>query len=331
MSNEKMNFFLVGAGRIAQTHLDALALVEQANLAAIVEPREAAGRSTAERFQSRYYAEHDNPELLEGLDAAIICAPPGNHAEIVGYFLDRGVNVLCEKPLTLCSAEAAALVEKAREKGLALMMASKFRYVDDVIRAKALLDSGLLGKVVIYQNAFCGKVDMSDRWNSNAVVSGGGVLIDNGSHSVDIARYLLGPVAAVEAQAGVASQELSVEDTVHLHFRAQDGTIGSVDLSWSINNNAETYINIYGTEGIILVGWQGSRYKQDGSPRWTEFGSGYDKVAAFSGQIENFIGTVRGTEQPLISPAAALASVQVIEAAYRSMKGGEWVNVEAAK
>ncbi len=325
--SEKMNFALVGAGRIAQTHLDGLEQVEAANLAAIVEPREDAGRSAAERFSASYYSDHKDPALLEGLDAAIICAPPNHHADIANYFLDNGVHVLCEKPLTPTSAEAAAMVAKAREKGLTLMMASKFRYVDDVIRAKALLDSGLLGKVVIYQNAFCGKVPMGDRWNSDAKVSGGGVLIDNGSHSVDIARYLLGPLESVEAQAGIAAQELDVEDTVHMHFRTDAGTIGSVDLSWSINNNAETYINIYGTEGIILVGWQGSRYKQEGSPRWTEFGSGYNKVAAFSGQINNFIGTVRGTEQPLISPEAALASVQVIEAAYRSMGGGEWVKV----
>ena len=328
MSDTNFTFALVGAGRIAQTHLDALATLPGAGLAAVVEPRQEAGRAAAEQAGCPHFEDYKDPALLGlGLDAALICAPPVLHAGIATYFLDNGVNVLCEKPLTLTSGEAVKLVGHAASKGLTLMMASKFRYVDDVIRAKALIESGMLGKVVLYQNAFCGKVDMAHRWNCDAAVSGGGVLFDNGSHSVDIARYLLGPILAVEAQAGVAAQALKVEDTAHLCFRTQGGVKGSVDLSWSINNSAETYINLYGTEGIILVGWQGSRYKKEGSPDWTSFGGGYDKVAAFSGQLKNFIGTVRGAEQPLITPADALASVQVVETAYRAMAAGAWVEV----
>ena len=325
MSDRTFNFALVGAGRIAQTHLDALAELEGAALKAVVEPRQDSGRAVAEQNRCDYHADHLDPALLDGLDGVLICAPPSCHHDIAGYFLDHGVHVLCEKPFTLTTAEAEGLVARAEQKGLCVMMASKFRYVEDVIRAKALIESGILGKAVLYQNAFCGKVDMAERWNSDASVSGGGVLIDNGTHSVDIARYLLGPLRAVEAQAGVAAQALPVEDTAHLCFRTAAGVKGSVDLSWSINNSAATYIDIYGTGGIIQVGWQGSRYKQEGSPDWVEYGSGYNKVAAFKGQLRNFIGTARGEEQPLITPAAAVASVRIIEAAYRSMKQEAWV------
>ena len=102
--------------------------------------------------------------------------------------------MLCEKPLTLTAAHAEELVELAESKELLLMQASKFRYVDDIIKAKAILESGILGRVILYENTFAGKAMMKDRWNASRAIAGGGVLIDNGTHSVDIARYLLGPI-----------------------------------------------------------------------------------------------------------------------------------------
>lgn len=323
-----MNFCLVGAGRIAQTHLEALAQIPGARLVSVVEPVEKVGRSTAENCGCRYFPDHLDSALLPGLHAVILCTPPDRHAKIASYFLDKGIHVFCEKPLTLTSAEAQDLAARAARGGLQLMMASKFRYVDDVIRAKALVETGILGRIVLYQNAFCGRVAMADRWNSDPRTSGGGVLTDNGTHAVDIARYLLGPIASVQAQAGPFVQGLAVEDTAHLTFRTRDGIVGLVDLSWSVNTHAAHYIGLYGTEGAIEVGWAGSRYRQEGSPRWTAFGQGYQKVAAFKRQIENFMGTIRGVEKPLITVEAALASVRVIEAANRSLGQDTWITVE---
>ena len=99
------------------------------------------------------------------------------------------------------------MVEKAQENDCLLMMASKFRYVDDVIKAKGVVDSGILGDIVLFENVFCSKVDMRNRWNSNRKVAGGGVLVDNGCHSVDIARYLLGPIVKVQAEEGKRVQQ----------------------------------------------------------------------------------------------------------------------------
>ena len=141
-------------------------------------------------------------------------------------------------------------------------MASKFRYVDDVIRAKQIVDSGILGDVVLFDNAFTARVDMSKRWNSNPDVSGGGVLIDNGTHSVDIARYFLGPLAEVHVVEGRRSQGLKVEDTVQIFVRSEQGAMGTIDLSWSINKELDRYISIYGTQGTVFVGWKEARYRQ---------------------------------------------------------------------
>ncbi len=210
------------------------------------------------------------------------------------------------------------------------MMASKFRYVDDVIKAKGIVDSGILGDVILFENVFCSKVDMRDRWNSERSVGGGGVLIDNGTHSVDIARFLLGPIVKVQAEEGRRVQDLDVEDTCRLFFRTAGGAMGAVDLSWSIHKERDAYIEVFGPEGVLSIGWKGSKYRQSEKLQWITFGKGYDKIAAFARQLRNFAGSIRGREAPLITAEDSLESVRVIEAAYRSIEMDKWVEVPAA-
>lgn len=327
---DAVRFGLVGCGRIAQSHLQALGTLPDARLTAVVESREQAGKAVAEEYKCSLHTDYRDPSLLEQIDAAIICTPPNLHHDIARHFLERGVHVLCEKPLTIESKKARDLVALSDEKDLVLMMASKFRYVDDIIKAKAIIESGILGRIILYENSFCSKVAMSDRWNATKDVSGGGVLIDNGSHSADIARYLLGPIVDVQAQNGLPTQGLDVEDTVRVQFVTQGGVIGTFDLSWSITKETPHYVQVFGSEGTLQVGWSGSKYRQDGSSRWVPFGTGYDKLKAFSRQLQNFMGCIKGREAPVISAEDSLASVQVIETAYRSAGRNNWLRVEPA-
>lgn len=327
--SDVVRFGILGCGRIAQSHLQALATIPEAKLVLAVENRKSAGEAVAEEYKCALYSDFADKAILAQVDAVIICTPPNLHHSIARHFLERGVHVLCEKPLTVQSAEARDLVALSRDRDLVLMMASKFRYVDDIIKAKAIIESGILGRIVMYENTFCSKIAMTDRWNANRGVSGGGVLIDNGSHAADIARYLLGPIVDVQAQTGLPTQGLDVEDTVRVQFLTQGGVIGTFDLSWSITKESPHYVQVFGSEGTLQVGWSGSKYRQDGSSKWVPFGTGYDKLKAFARQHQNFIGCLKGRETPIISPEDSLASVQVVETAYKSAGLNHWLKIES--
>jgi len=323
-----VKFALIGAGGIAQSYIQAFEGYPHAKLAAVVDVRPEAARALAERAVCPAYTDLDallanGPEC----DAAIICTPPNTHEEIGMALLNRGMHVLCEKPFTLDSASARRMIEAAGRAGVLLTMASKFRYVEDVIKAKSIVTSGILGEIILFENAFTSRVDMASRWNANPPVSGGGVLIDNGTHSVDLMRYFLGPLADVHAIEGKRVQGLPVEDTARLFVHSTGGVMGSVDLSWSINKEFDSYLSIFGSQGTVLVGWKESKYRQQSSRDWIVFGKGYNKVQAFRDQIGNFARAIRHHEPLLITAEDALASVEVIEAAYRSLRESAWTRV----
>ncbi len=169
---------------------------------------------------------------------------------------------------------------------------------------------------------------MRGRWNSDPKIGGGGVLIDNGTHSVDIVRYLLGPIKRIHASAGKNIQGLPVEETAGISLVTESGVMGTVYLSWSIKIEEAGYINIFGSDGALTLGWKGSKFQHNGHSEWVSFGSGYDKIGAFKNQVSNFAGTIRGGDNPIITADDGLASVKAVEAAYRSMSEGNWVELE---
>ncbi len=326
--SEPVPFLLVGAGAIAQSYVQAMTDTGLARLIAVADPSAPAAKAIADRTGCRAYPSAEAALASERPQAAIICTPPSTHADLTVQLLEAGVHVLCEKPLAPDVRSARRMVETAEKKGLLLTMGSKFRYVGDVIEAKGLIRSGILGEIILFENTFTSRVDMSKRWNADPRISGGGVLMDNGTHSVDIVRYFLGPITEVQAVEGKRVQKLAVEDTARLFVRSESGVVANVDLSWSLNKDRDSYIEIYGSEGTVRVGWKESKYRHQSSPAWLPFGRGYDKVAAFRHQVENFVRAMRGEEPLLITSEDAIASVSVMEAAYRSLGHTEWARVE---
>ena len=322
-----LRFAIVGAGAIASAYEAAFKDLKEAQVVAVCDTRPAAAHALAEKIGCDAYTDAEQLASHVHLDGAVICTPPATHERIAYEFLRNRINVLCEKPLAITIDSAQRMLDTARRYGVLLTMASKFRYVADVRLAKLLLDMGTIGELVFVENAFTSHVDMVNRWNADPRVAGGGVLIDNGTHAVDILRYFMGSLRDVQVVEGRRIQGLAVEDTVHIFVRNDRGVVGTSDLSWSIDKGMQTYLRLYGSEGTILVGWAESKYRRRNQKDWKVFGSGYDKTGAFKNQIVNFCGAIAGTADLLITPRDALASVQVVSAAYASLERSKWETV----
>ena len=323
-------FVIVGAGGISRSYAQAFVQGLPYDLVGVADIRIESAREVAAMVEAPAYDNIDR--MVEELrpTAAIVCTPPSTHPDVCIRLMEQGVHVLCEKPLAISTEEAIRMAECAERCHLVFSMGSKFRFVNDVQKARDIVDSGILGDIILFENTFAGFCDMSRRWNSQPAISGGGVLIDNGTHSVDILRYLLGNITELQVVEGRRIQNLPVEDTVLLFARTESGAMGNIDLSWSLNKVRADFISLYGSKGTLSVGWKESRYKLADQKDWTIFGKGYDKVAAFGNQIRNFGRAISGTEELIITPADAIASVRVIETAYVALRSEQWHAVTPA-
>jgi predicted dehydrogenase len=326
-SDNPLRFGLVGAGGIAQAYVKAFEHCGDARLVAVADTRRQAAEALSAGIGCHSYGSHEEMGAACPLDAVIVCTPPVTHFGISVYFLGRKIHVLCEKPLSIELASANTMLLTAEENGVILTMASKFRYAEDVVRAREFVQSGLIGDMVLVENVFTSYVDMSKRWNSDPAVSGGGVLIDNGTHAVDIMRYFLGPLTEVDVIEGKRSQNLQVEETVRVFVRSREGVLGNIDLSWSTNSKRESFLDIHGSKGVISVGWRASGYRLSSSPEWVVFGKGYDKAQAFKNQLSDFVRAVRGEDSLIPTAEDVIASVRVIETSYIALRERRWVTI----
>jgi predicted dehydrogenase len=315
---------LVGAGAVAQSYCAALKGLESIKLCGIADCRSAAAEAAAEAMGCAWFDDHITLVERAECDGVIICTPPVTHVDIGRDLLSRHIPVLIEKPLSTDLEGAFKLRATAERTGTVMTMASKFRYVEDMIRSKALIESGGLGSILHCDVVFTGRLDLTGRWNIDPKVSGGGVLIDNGTHAVDIIRFLLGAIDSVSVVEPGGRRQYPVEDTVVLFLRTALASSAAVELSWTVHKPLDSFVDVYGSAGTLQIGWSRSRYRVHGSADWIHLGSGYDKVDAFRRQLKNFCAAIRSGEPLLIDHEDAIASVATIQAAYRALKTGGW-------
>ena len=314
---------LIGAGAVSKTYAKAFAEGLPYEVAAVADVCKEAAEEVAAIVGAQAFDDVETMVAEVLPTVAIVCTPPATHADICIELMNMGIHVLCEQPLAIKSHDARRMINVSRTNDVVFTMGSQFRFADDLQEAQRLINSGVLGDIVLFENTFAGQVDMSQRWNSSPEISGGGVLIDRGTHAVDIMRFLLGSIIDLQVVEGRRIQVPEVEDTVRLFLRSETGAAGSIDLSWSMNNVQSHFISVYGSEGTLLIGWNESKYRRNDGD-WTVFGNGYDEMAAFSSQILNFVETIYGGQELTVSPEDALASVMTIETGYEALRTEKW-------
>ncbi|MHB8146352.1 MAG: Gfo/Idh/MocA family protein [Vulcanimicrobiaceae bacterium] len=322
-----MRLGLIGAGAIGATHAEAAKCSDFLEIVAVCDELTTAATQFEARYGTRAYTSVPVMIGTEDLDGIIIATPPNSHRLIAEFAASRGLHVLCEKPLALDTISARAMFSIAYQHRVVLSMASKFRFVEDIRSARRLAGEGQLGEILLVENAFTSSLDMSTRWNSNPDISGGGVIVDNGTHALDMFRYLLGPVHEVRAQEARRYQRLAVEDTATLTVRTRSGALATSDLSWSIDKVLGYFLRIHGSDATLEIGWSCSRMRFRSDRDWHVIGEGYKKLESFSKLQRNFANAILGLEPAEVSPADAIASVEAVESAYASLASDSWVAV----
>lgn len=307
---------IIGFGRMGEVHARAVLSCPQADLVAACDPDEEARRRATE---FRIPAFERLERMLEEArpDAVAVCTPPSSHAELVAACLRRGIHVLCEKPLTTDLASARQLWRLAAANGSTLLVATKFRHVEEVQAARRLLCSGEIGRVTGFRIEFSSYAPMAHRWYADRSISGGGVIIDNGCHAFDLVNFLFGGIRAVRVRLGDAPQGLAVEETASIEVLAPGGIPGVIELSWSRPSSGDEYMAACGENGSLRIGWQRCRLEHSAGET-VYFGQAYDKATVHRRMMECFCRVIRGAEPPWIQPEESLLVAEAIEAAYRS-------------
>lgn len=328
LNTRPIHFGLIGTGAIARSHAAAVATTNGAMLTAVADIDPTAARAFGIDNGCAWFGSLEELLAHTQVEALIVCTPPDTHCAIAVEAAQAGVHVLCEKPLALDAEQARTMLDAAARAGVLLTMATKFRYVSDIMKARNMIQLGVLGDVLSVTNEFKAAVDMRGRWNADRLRSGGGVLMDNGTHSVDIVRYLLGPIARVSAIEGTRAQGLGVEETVRMSVVNTTAVPATIELSWSEASTSPYYLQVVGTRGRIAIGWKESVYQLGADPMFKPFGAGYDKIAAFSGQLRNIVDVLCGQDTVEVGHADALASVATVSAGYASLGTDRWVAVD---
>ena len=226
---------ILGAGDIANRHMaPAMCNTRGHRLAAIQRRDVAAARAFAEAHGNpRIYLSED--ELLRDaeVNAVYIGTPPHLHYAQTVAAAEAGKHVICEKPIACTVAEAQTMIDACASHGVRLMICHYQRFNERNQRIKRMIEEGALGKIISVRLTFGGYTPpKADEWRRDRARSGGGPLMDLGSHCLDLLMYFCGPVASAQSLVDSLVWRTEVEDTATLLLRMESGAHATVSTMW---------------------------------------------------------------------------------------------------
>lgn len=323
---DRVRVGIVGCGGIARAHVNAYRSIPEVDIVSVHDVAASAAEALARETDARIARSPQEMALVDDLDAVSICTPPGLHFEHCKPFLQARIPVLCEKPLEANARAAGRLAELARRSRTLFMTAFCHRFHPAIIELKKLIDSGALGRPLLFRNIFGGYLPLKGNHRANPALSGGGVLIDNGSHSVDLFRFLVGEPTAVQAIAGDVMQKLPIEDFCMIALERRGRVFGEITSSYSLKG-CDNRVEWYGTQGVAVVSYWNAgqpdlKYKLEGQTEWTPVDCSAHPDR-FAGEIAHFIGCVQaGRRKAAITADDGYRASVIIQAAYESAAKG---------
>ncbi len=270
----------------------------------------------------------------DSIDAVIVCTPPNLHEQICVAASRQGKHVLCEKPLTRTPEEATRVLAAARQSGIKLKCGFNHRHHPGIQQAKKWLDQGSIGEPTYIRSVYGigGRQGYEQDWRANVEISGGGQMMDQGLHVIDLARWFLGEFEEVSGFVQTAYWDIApLEDNAFCLLRTQKGQVASIHVSWTQWKNQFSF-HVFGTDGYVTVDGLGGSYGVEkaalGKRVFLE--PFREEVVEFRGEDRSweeewreFAGAISEDREPLANGEDGLEAIRIAHAVYEAAsKGG---------
>ena len=353
-----IRFGIVGPGKVARLHATALARIPGARLAAVAGRSRERAEALAVAHEARVDESIDQMIDRGGVDTVIICTPHPLHRDQAIAAAGAGLHTLIEKPMALNPADCDAIIEAAAATGVVLSVMSQRRWYAPVRRVKAAIEDGRIGRPGLATVEVLGwrgdEYYAMDDWRGTMAGEGGGVIVNQAAHQIDLVRWFLGPVAEVDGwTANLNHPGIDVEDTAVAVVRFESGALATITLSNSQRPGLYARIHVHGRNGAS-VGVEtdaGSSFvagiSAPSEPRndlWTIPGEeaapeGWlaEDRAGLAGvdgeshhhelQLRDVVAAIRDGRSPTVGGRDGRAAVELMDAIYRAAASGRRVRL----
>jgi predicted dehydrogenase len=341
---QKLNFAIIGAGNIAPIHATAIKNIDDAELAAIVTRNAERGRAFVDQYGGKWCADYRDVLSDQSIDVVTICTPHDLHAPMAIEAARAGKHVLVEKPMAISTAECDAMIDACEQAGVTLGVVFQMRFDPLAQKLKSLINAGKLGRLLWNTTtALWYRTDeyyRSSAWRGTWAHEGGGVLINQGVHVIDLMLYLTGMPTRVVAQTRTLNHSIQVEDGALAILEYPDNRLGLIQATVATYPGYPERLEIAGTNGSAIyhrgqarLEWHLQNPHEDGELQ-AEISSGASapmniNASGHTMQFQNFADAVRHHTTPLVDGREGRKSIAVIEAIYRSSRENRQIEIRA--
>lgn len=345
-STTSLRIAVIGAGAMGRDHIRYILDDTDATLAAVADPMPGTA-GVAKDAGAPWFADYREMLDCTALDGVVIASPNHLHLPMARDVIAHGVPVLIEKPIGDDLDDARRFAVEARESGVPVLVGQHRRHNPKVRRAKEIIDSGALGRIVtvaVLYNLYKPDGYYDVPWRRS---KGAGPILVNMVHDVDLMRYLIGEPIEIQGMASNAARGFEVEDSAVATVRFDSGALGTITLSdaasspwnWEATARENPFFAPYDTDAYFIMGTKASLSlprlqlfsHAGGVGDWTKpfvcEVQGVREGLPHRLQLKHFERVIRGEETPLVTPEDAIRTLEVLNAVKRAADGGELVRL----
>jgi UDP-N-acetyl-2-amino-2-deoxyglucuronate dehydrogenase len=333
---------LIGAGNISETHARAAREISGLEIAAICGVNSEKTTHLSTQYGGTPYSDLEEFLAHRPMDFVALGSPSGLHAEQGIAAARRGLHVLTEKPLDISTTRADELIAAAAEAGVKLGVFFQDRFKSDLIRLKQWADSGVLGRLILADARvkwyrppnYYG----DSRWRGTLNLDGGGALINQAVHTVDLLLWICGDVSAVQAVKKTALHKIEAEDTLIALLEFENGAIGTLQAATSVYPGYPRRLELTGSEGTVTIEHDRlaaadlrkvpDDFQSTGNDQNASASSAtVSDVRGHRAALEDFVQAIQSNGTPRCSGAEARRSVELVQAIYSACATGKRIEL----